>query len=148
MLPPHWWAATAHSPPPLPASSGPLRVSTGQLFSQSHTLSPLGPGMEVQPWQTLPSDCLLNPESRQEVGGDARRCRFYLPGGGRRWKGSGALDSQHEVTLVERRELLEGLEPEWAGLGRWPTGSAGLGCTSQGYATALRGKKSNHSEAT
>lgn len=69
------------------------------------------------------------------LGGAGFICR-EVEGGGR---AVGALGSQHEVTLEERRELLEGVEPEWAGLGRWPPGSAGLECTSQGYATALRG---------
>lgn len=40
--------------------------------------------------------------------------------GGRR--AVGALGSQHEVTLEEREGAAggEGVEPEWAGLGRWP----------------------------
>ena len=50
------------------------------------------------------------------LGGAGFICR-EVEGGGR---AVGALGGQHEVTLEEWRELLEGVEPEWAGLGGWP----------------------------
>lgn len=53
----------------------------------------------------------------------------------RQWEleGAGGSLCSREVTLEEGRAQLGEAEPEWAGWG----GSAGLGCTSQGYVIAL-----------